>query len=66
MATYLAFYNIIRLGDPVREDSAVVVSEEQVTDSLIPFIKEDREYLGLKDSQGTTLQMLYDADSDYF
>lgn len=66
MVKYLAFYDIVRLGDPVEADNAIPVSVKEIQDSLFPLIKENREYLGLIDSDETTLQMLYDADADSF
>ena len=66
MTKYSAFYNAIRLGEPVEADVAVEVTDLEVRESLFPYLKEHREYLGLIDAEGTTFQMLYDAEEDKF
>ena len=63
---YRAFYNIIRAGEYVDSDDSISITLLEVFEELLPKIKEDKEYLGLIDSKDTTLQFMYEAESDQF
>ena len=63
---YRAFYNIIRLDQEVTSQDASEVELADVYSKMLPLMKEDREFFGLIDSQGTTLQAMYDEDADQY
>ena len=63
---YRAFYNIIRLGEEVTSQDAREVELADAYSKIFPSMKEDREFFGLIDSQGTTLQAMYDEDADQY
>ena len=63
---YRAFYNIIRLNQEVTSQDAREVELADVYSKIFPLMKEDREFFGLIDSQGTTLQAMYDEDADQY
>ena len=63
---YRVFYNIIRLGEEITAEDAREVELADVYSNIFPLMKEDREFFGLIDSQGTTLQAMYDASADSY
>ena len=63
---YRTFYNIVRVGYPVEPEKAVELDTMTIVDELLSRLKEEREYLGLIDDAGTTLQMMYDGDLKYW
>ncbi|MGI9235255.1 MAG: hypothetical protein ACR2RD_16605 [Woeseiaceae bacterium] len=63
---YRAYYNIIRLKEEVTSQDAREVELADVYSNIFPLMKEDREYFGLIDSQGTVLQAMYDEDEDQY
>ncbi len=62
---YRVFYSAVRLGE-VRPCEAVEMDLSEVYSSVFPLLKEDREFFGLIDSNGTTLQSMYDSNSDHY
>ena len=62
---YRVFYSIDRLGEVSSED-AHDIDLADVYSEIFPLLKEDGEYFGLVDSNGTTLQAMYDADNDQY
>jgi hypothetical protein len=63
---YQAFYNIIRKGDEVPADASDPIVRADVYSVLFPMMKEDREFFGLVDSKGTTLQAMYHSEEDNY
>jgi hypothetical protein len=59
---YQAFYNIIRMGDEVPSNAPVSIELADVYSEIFPLMKEDREFFGLIDSKGTTLQAMYHSE----
>jgi hypothetical protein len=47
------------MGDEVSADAPVSMKLADVYSELFPLMKEDREFFGLVDSKGTTLQAMY-------
>ena len=63
---YHAFYNIMRKGDEVPADASVPIELADVYSDLFPMMNEDREFFGLVDSKGTTLQAMYHSEEDHY
>lgn len=63
---YRVFYNIIRLGDEITSQEAREVELADVYSRIFASMKEDKEFFGLIDSQGTTLQAMYDEEADQY
>ena len=52
--------------EEVLSKDAHEVELADVYSKIFPLMKEDREFFGLIDSQGTVLQAMYDADVDQY
>ncbi len=63
---YNVFSNAVRLDTPPEAEHATPIEASEIVEEIFPLIKEDREYLGIVDSLGTTLQLLYDAEEDRY
>ncbi len=56
---YQVFNNIIRKGDEVTAEATVSMKLADIYSEVFPLLKEDREFFGIIDSKGTTLQAMY-------
>lgn len=63
---YLGFYNSARAGEPVDSDSPIEIDGDDFFERLLPSLKEDGEFLGVIDSEGTVLQVAYLSDEDEY
>ena len=54
------------MGDEVLSKSTVSIQIADVYTELFPRMKDDREFFGLVDSKGTTLQAMYYAEDDLY
>ena len=63
---YGLFYDIIRMGEAVPASVPASIDLADVYSEIFPLLKEEGEYLGLIDPQGTTLQVMYHADEDRY
>ncbi|GAA6140172.1 hypothetical protein NBRC116583_39200 [Arenicella sp. 4NH20-0111] len=61
-----AFYSIQRLGNEVSATSPIPIELADVYSRIFPFVKEDKEYFGLIDTNGTTLQAMYYCEEDLY
>lgn len=62
---YRVFYSAVRLGD-ISAENAIDMELADVYSEVLPVLKEHREYFGLVDSDGTTLQVMYDEEKDQY
>lgn len=63
---YRVFYNVIRLSEEVAaQDARGMVLADVYTD-IFPLVKEDKEFLGLIDAEGTVLQAMYDESAGHY
>ena len=62
---YRVFYSAVGLGDIAAAD-AIDMELADIYSEVFPLLKEDREFFGLVDSHGTTLQAMYDEDNDQY
>ncbi|WP_455207451.1 hypothetical protein [Kaarinaea lacus] len=63
---YQAFYNIIRKGVEVPAEAPVSMELADIYSEVFPLMKEDREFFGIIDSKGTTLQAMYHEEEDNY
>lgn len=54
------------MGDEVLANATVSIELADVYSELFPLMKEDREFFGLVDSKGTTLQAMYHSEKDNY
>ena len=52
------------MGNEILASSPVPINLEDVCSEIFPLMREDREFFGLIDQNGTTLQALYLEDDD--
>lgn len=62
---YRVFYNAVRLGEVPAEDARDIDLADVYTE-IFPLLNEEGEYFGLVDSNGTTLQAMYDEENDQY
>ena len=63
---YRVFYNVIRLSEEVASQDAREIELADVYTDIFPLVKEDREFIGLIDAEGTVLQAMYDEGADQY
>jgi len=63
---YLGFYNSLEAGEPIDSDNPIEVEADAFFEKLLPSLKEDGEFLGVIDSEGTVLQVAYLSDEDEY
>lgn len=59
---YHIFYDAVRLDEPIEAANAITAAASEIVEDYFPLIKEDGEYLGIIDANGTTLQLMYSAE----
>jgi hypothetical protein len=63
---YRVFYSVIRLSEEVAAQDAHEMVLEDVYSDIFPLVKEDKEFLGLIDAEGTVLQAMYDEGTGHY
>lgn len=63
---YRIFFDAVRLDEPLEAANAIPTAASEIVEEYFPLIKEDREYLGIIDDNGTTLQIMYSSEEDRY
>jgi len=63
---YTVFYCFYDLDQDATSDDGIECEKDQLVEKLLDPISADEDFFGLVDSEGTTLQAMYDEEDDQF